>query len=486
MQPDRRLIQHIQHAGQSGADLTRQPDALRFTARQRRRSARQRQIIQPDIDQKPQPVHDFPQYPPGDFLPLRRQLRQHPGKPFQRIADRKLRRLGDIFASHPDGQGLGLQPGAVADRAGFLGLIPSHFLAHPDAVGFLPAPLQVLQHAFERFCYCVAAHAIFVGERDWLLGAEQDRVAHVFRQFVPGRFRCLLEVPGEALQGLVVVWRLRAGPRHDRPVRQARAIVRHHQFGIEKAFDAQPVAGRTGAMRRIEAEQPGFDFLDRKSTDRTGELGGEYSLFPAIGVLGVHHAVRHAQRCFETIRQPGGDAVAHHQTVHHRLDLMLGLAVQGRDIGDFIQRAVHFDPGEAAPLQFRQFLAVFALAVAHHGRQQQQACALWHRHHAVHHLGHGLRFDRQPGRRGIRHADPGPQQAHVVGDFGHRADGGAGVLRRRLLFDRNGRRQSFDTIDIGLSHQFQELPGVGGQGLDVPALALGVDRIERQRGFPRP
>ena len=40
MQPDRRLVEHVQHAGQIRADLRGQADALSFAARQRRGRAR--------------------------------------------------------------------------------------------------------------------------------------------------------------------------------------------------------------------------------------------------------------------------------------------------------------------------------------------------------------------------------------------------------------------------------------------------------------
>ena len=41
-------------------------------------------------------------------------------------------------------------------------------------------------------------------------------------------------------------------------------------------------------------------------------------------------------------------------------------------------------------------------------------------------------------------------------------------------------------VDVRLAHQFQELPRIGRQALDVAALALGVDRVERQRGLAGP
>ena len=69
-------------------------------------------------------------------------------------------------------------------------------------------------------------------------------------------------------------------------------------------------------------------------------------------------------------------------------------------------------------------------------------------------------------------------------DFRHRADGGARVAAGGLLLDRDRRRQALDAVDVRLAHQLEELPRIGREALDVAALALGVDRVERQRGLP--
>ena len=52
MQPDRRLVEDIQNAHKTAADLRGKADALAFAARQRRRRARERQIVETDVDQK--------------------------------------------------------------------------------------------------------------------------------------------------------------------------------------------------------------------------------------------------------------------------------------------------------------------------------------------------------------------------------------------------------------------------------------------------
>ena len=70
VQADRRLVEHVEHAGQPGADLRGEPDALALAARQRAGGARQRQIFEADIDQECEPLADFLEHAHGDFVLL--------------------------------------------------------------------------------------------------------------------------------------------------------------------------------------------------------------------------------------------------------------------------------------------------------------------------------------------------------------------------------------------------------------------------------
>ena len=90
-----------------------------------------------------------------------------------------------------------------------------------------------------------------------------------------------------------------------------------------------------------------------------------------------------------------------------------------------------------------------------------------------------------PADRAVRLADARPQQAQVVVDLGHRADRRARVARGRLLVDRDRRREPLDRVDVRLVHLAEELARVGRQRLDVAALPLGVDRVEREARLAR-
>ena len=60
MQADRRLVEDVHDADEAGADLAREPDALRFAARERLGAAIERQVVEADVAQEPQALARSP------------------------------------------------------------------------------------------------------------------------------------------------------------------------------------------------------------------------------------------------------------------------------------------------------------------------------------------------------------------------------------------------------------------------------------------
>ena len=171
--------------------------------------------------------------------------------------------------------------------------------------------------------------------------------------------------------------------------------------------------------------------------------------------------------------------------VHHDVDVVLELLVERRHGVDLVELAVDLDALEALLLKVGEFLAVLALPAADDRRKQIEPRALRQRHHPVDHLGDGLALDRQAGGGRIGDADARKEQAHIVVDFGDGADGRARIAAGRLLLDRNGGREAVDLVDVGLLHHLQELARIGRKAFDIAALALGIDRVEGERGLAR-
>ncbi len=146
---------------------------------------------------------------------------------------------------------------------------------------------------------------------------------------------------------------------------------------------------------------------------------------------------------------------------------------------------IHLDPLEAQLAVFEHFLAILALAVAHHGREQIGARAFFQRHDAVHHVLDLLGFNGQARGRAVGRARAREQQAQVVVNLGHSAHSRARVLRRGFLLDADRGRQARDMVHVGLLHHVQKLPGIGRQAFDIAPLPFGIDRVKGQRRLAR-
>ena len=59
VQADRRLVEDVHDADQAGADLAREPDALRLAARERLGAAIERQVVETDVAQEAQALADL-------------------------------------------------------------------------------------------------------------------------------------------------------------------------------------------------------------------------------------------------------------------------------------------------------------------------------------------------------------------------------------------------------------------------------------------
>ena len=280
-------------------------------------------------------------------------------------------------------------------------------------------------------------------------------------------------------------------PGMDRPVADRKRRVGHHQVGIDLHLVSQPIAFETGAGGIIEREQARLQLRITDAAVTARELFTEQQflvLFRFSARQDGNHqtAVAQLQGGFDGFRQSLAHLAFDDQAVHHRLDRVLELFVEFDAFFQLAHFAVDPGPDEAFFLEFEQVLFEFPLAVCHEGRQDHHLAALRDALHLIGDLLNRLRSDLASATVTKHMTDAGVQQPHVIVNFGDGADGGPGIFTGGFLFDGDGGRQALDVIDIWFLHQFQKLPGVGGQRFDIAALALGVDGIERERGFAGP
>ena len=193
-----------------------------------------------------------------------------------------------------------------------------------------------------------------------------------------------------------------------------------------------------------------------------------------------------AQRRLEGLGQPLLEFRAHLEPVDDDLDRVLRVLGEPRNRVDLVHLAVDANANETLRAKLDEELELLALAVDDDRREDHELRILRKRERRVDHLRNGHRRELLLRViRTVRIADPRVEEAQVVVDLGDRAYGRAGVVRRRLLLDRDRRREALDQVDIGLFHQLQELARVRRQRFDVAALPLGVQGVEGERALPR-
>ncbi len=399
MQADGRLVQNIQHARQPRTDLRGKPDALAFAARQGARGARQSEIFQAHIVEEFQPRADFLQDAGGDFLLLLVQILVEIAEPGIGALDRLFADLADMQPRDLHRERFRLQAIAFADVAGAGVLEAFEFLAHPGRIGFLEAALHIGDHAFERLLGFVAAQAIVIDELDFVFARTvQNNIAGLLRQVFPRIVEREFVIAAERLQRLQIIGRGGFRPRRDGALAQGDRLVRHNECGIEIELGAQPIAGRAGAMGIVERKKARLDFGNRETRNGAGEFRRHqklfrFALFLLVGEFGDDEAISKIERGLDGIRQAVADILLHHDAVDHHFDVVFQLLVEDRNFADVIELAVHLDALEALLLKLREFLAVFALAAAHDGGEQEQPRSFIERKDAIRHLAHGLAFD---------------------------------------------------------------------------------------------
>ena len=140
VQPDRRLVEDVEHADQAGADLGREPDPLRLAAGQRRRRPLQRQVADPDRVEEAQPLLDLADDQPAIARSV--SVSSSALDPLERRRAESCVYSAIVEPADRHREALRPQPGAAAGRAGLQGHQALDPLAGLLGVGVLVAALE--------------------------------------------------------------------------------------------------------------------------------------------------------------------------------------------------------------------------------------------------------------------------------------------------------------------------------------------------------
>ena len=480
VEPDRGLVEDVEDADELRADLRREAEPLGLTPRQRLCGAVELEIADADIGEERESLADLLHDPVADQLLGRRQAEVV--EEAERGFDGEAGELVDRAVPDRDGQHRGLEPRAVALGAG----PERHVLLDPLAllarIGLAVAPLEIPQDALERHrVLALAAHPVLVLDEDPVaVRAVEEPVLLLLGELAPRQIGVDLVAVGDRLDHALVEARAPDRPRHERAVGDRDRGVGHEHVRVDLELGAEPGAARAGTVRRVEREDARLELGQRDAVLGAGEvLRVEEAL--AVDDIDPDEALGERGGRLDRLGESLAEVVLEHEPVDHDLDRVLELLVEHDLVLEQPLLAVDLDAREAVATELLEHVAELALAVAHDRSVDREARSLRQREDLLDDLVEALARDRAPADRAVRPADARVQKAQVVVDLRHRAHRRARVARRGLLVDRDRRREPVDRVDVGLLHHLQELARVGGERLDVAALPLGVDRVERER-----
>ena len=255
---------------------------------------------------------------------------------------------------------------------------------------------------------------------------------------------------------------------------------------VDDAHRAQPFAVRARALRRIEREVVRRRLAVADARDGAHEVFGEIAhsvLAFRLCVLVVHHHQPVALRegVPHALAQPLHVLCADFEFVYHHLDVVVFVAVEFHALHRLAQFAVHAHREKAFLAHGLEEFLVMSLSCAHQRREQQHFAPFVVREQHVHDFLFRIFHHRLARHVAVGRGGAGEEQAQEVVDFGNGAHGGARVAVGGLLLDADYGTEAAYLVHVGAIHAIEKVAGVGREGLDIAALAFGINRVEGQR-----
>ena len=338
VQPDRRLVEDVEHADELRADLRREPEPLRLAAGERRRGAVELEVADADVVEERQPRADLLQDPLADQALRFGELELlHEA---DRARDGHRRELVDVQAADRDREHLRLEPRALADRARAERHVLLDPLALRGAVGLAVAALEARDDPLEReHVRAPAPHPVAIRDVDpFAVGAVEEAVLLLLRQVLPRLVEVDLPLVGDRLDHRLVEARVADRPRHERALADRQRRVGHDEVRVDLLLRAEPVAARARAVRRVEREDARLELGQRHAVLGAREVLGEEHRLAGVDQVDADQPLGELRGGLDRLREAQAQVRLHHEPVDDDLDRVLELLVEDDLLLELVQR----------------------------------------------------------------------------------------------------------------------------------------------------
>ena len=327
VQPDAWFVENIKYINQLRANLGCQPDALRFASRQCARSAVERQIIQPDIFQKTNPVADFFDHFHCYFSLAVGQAIFQIRKPNTEFGDVELRQLRNILVVDPEKERFFFEAMTVTFGAGSF----AYELVGPF-LRFLRRIVVFLR--INVFDHTLVGHQVIHRNAKWrifklnpFVGSEKNGIQSIFRNIFDRCFQVKAEHIAQRLD-LPENKRVFMCPKwSNSAILNAFGIIRNNFLQIDFADHAQPVAFGASSLWRVERKIMRRRLVVRNAGGWTHQLSAV--IFGHLAVVIENHAntvsVFHGN--LQRVTKSFIARLVNQQTVDHNFDEVIFIAI---------------------------------------------------------------------------------------------------------------------------------------------------------------
>ena len=397
-------------------------------------------------------------------------------KEVDKLVDGEVPKGREGFVEDLEMEGVGLEAGALAVGAGGVGAVAGEKDADVHLVGFCFEPVEEALNTIPTFFGPKLLGLFERGKgRERGAFAVLDPVLLLGSEFVPGRFGIELDFPAGAEEVALAVFAPFALEGLDGALLDREKVVGNGFVEIDTDDATEAPAGGAGPEGGVKAEERGgglaeggpggveFGELEFWVGNLATSLAETEGVFEGFGEAGFV-ARGDFDAVLDDVDFPGkffecGDGVgAEHFLVEEDAEVALGIE-EGEELfgcGVFGDRNGEDDEDG--------FVAQVGLAPLKDG-------------------GRRVGLDRLAGAGVVARGEARVEELEVVVNLGEGADGRASGADGVFLLDGDGGRDAVDAIDLGLVHAVKELTDVGREGLDVAALALGVEGVKGEGGF---
>ena len=228
-------------------------------------------------------------------------------------------------------------------------------------------------------------------------------------------------------------------------------------------------------MRRVERKESRIEFLESAAAARATHLRA-HDREAIFRVEQMRGAAADLERALHQIARFKDAFRINHPD--DGVDRVFLEALEFAKLRDRDQLAIDVERVKALSLGPARHFGVKTFARLDQRREHLERTAPRCCFHLPNDRGDALFFHRQIAVRAILSARLGEEEPEKMVNLGDRGDGRFSAAARDPLFDRDGRRKTFDQIDVRLFQLLDELPRVGRHAVEKAALSFGKEEIE--------